>query len=46
MSPIERVRIVSGDSFSKTSIKISDGDFAAVRISGVSVIARCPQGES
>ena len=30
----------------KQLLKISDGDLATVRISGVSVIARCPQGES
>ena len=35
-----------GDCFSQTFKKFSDGDFAAVRISGVPVIVRCPQGKS
>ena len=36
---------MAGVCFSQTSVTLA-GDLAAVRISGVSVIARCPQGES
>ena len=44
-SSIERVRNNGGLSQSNVYKKISGGDLAAIRISGVSVIARCLQGE-
>ena len=46
VSSIKRVRnnrrLFQSSVYEKNSV----GDFAAVRISGVSIIARCPQGES
>ena len=36
---------MAGVCFRQSSVTLA-GDFAAVRISGVSIIARCPQGES
>ena len=40
-----RESVIAGVCFSQTPVTIA-GDFAAVRIGGMTVIARCPLGES
>ena len=46
VSSVDGDSVITGDCFSQTSVENLNGELAAVRSSGVSAIARCPQGES